>query len=85
MPRQKEKDFPAGQVVKNLPFNAGDVGLIPGQGNKESPCAATKESPRNSNEDPEQPKKEKISHANSFKIYHHPFPYFSAHTQSQRS
>ena len=30
---QKEKDFPGGQVVKNLPFNAGDVGSIPSQGN----------------------------------------------------
>ena len=27
-------DFPAGAVVKNLPYNAGDTGLIPGQGNK---------------------------------------------------
>ena len=26
------KDFPGGPVVKNLPCNAGDVGLIPGQG-----------------------------------------------------
>ena len=25
-------DFPGGPVVKNLPSNAGDVGLIPGQG-----------------------------------------------------
>ena len=25
-------DFPSGPVVKNLPVNAGDVGLIPGQG-----------------------------------------------------
>ena len=24
--------FPAGLVVKNLPYNAGDVGSIPGQG-----------------------------------------------------
>ena len=28
------KDFPGGPVVKNLPYNAGDVGLIPGQGTK---------------------------------------------------
>ena len=26
------RDFPGGPVVKNLPFNAGDMGLIPGQG-----------------------------------------------------
>ena len=24
------KDFPSGPVVKNLPANAGDMGLIPG-------------------------------------------------------
>ena len=42
-------DFPGGLVVKNLPSNAGDVGLIPGCGTKiahaaEQPnlCAATK-------------------------------------------
>ena len=27
-------EFPGGPVVKNLPFNAGDMGLIPGQGPK---------------------------------------------------
>ena len=27
-------DFPGGPVVKNLPSNAGDVGLIPGQETK---------------------------------------------------
>ena len=27
-------DFPGGPVVKNLPTNAGDVGLIPGQETK---------------------------------------------------
>ena len=27
-------DFPRGPVVKDRPFNAGDVGLIPGQGIK---------------------------------------------------
>ena len=26
------QDFPHGSVVKNLPANAGDMGLIPGQG-----------------------------------------------------
>ena len=28
------RDFPGGPVVKNMRFNAGDVGLIPGQGTK---------------------------------------------------
>ena len=28
------QDFEGGPVVKNLPANAGDVGLIPGQGTK---------------------------------------------------
>ena len=28
----KCKGFPGGSVVKNLPANAGDVGLIPGSG-----------------------------------------------------
>ena len=28
------RDFPAGPVVKNLPSNAGEAGLIPGQGTK---------------------------------------------------
>ena len=27
-------DFPGGPVVKNLPGNAGDMGVIPGQGMK---------------------------------------------------
>ena len=27
-------DFPVGQVVKTLPSNAGDIGLLPGQGPK---------------------------------------------------
>ena len=26
-------NFPGGPVVKNLPFNVGDAGLIPDQGN----------------------------------------------------
>ena len=26
-------DFPGGSVVKNLPANIGDTGLIPGEGN----------------------------------------------------
>ena len=28
------RDFPCGPVVKNLPFNAGDVGSVPGEGTK---------------------------------------------------
>ena len=27
-------DFPGGPVIKNLPFNAGDTGAIPGWGTK---------------------------------------------------
>ena len=45
-------DFPDGPVVKNLPSNAGDAGLIPGWGTKIphaveqlSLCAATGEKP----------------------------------------
>ena len=45
----KRGDFPGGPVVTNLPCNAGDVGLIPGQGTgtcvpltRESPRATTK-------------------------------------------
>ena len=30
----KKRDFPGGPVVKNPPSNAGDAGLIPGQGTK---------------------------------------------------
>jgi hypothetical protein len=30
----KRGDFPGGPVVTNLPSNAGDSGLIPGQGTK---------------------------------------------------
>ena len=26
------RDFPAGPVVKNLPYNVGDTGSVPGQG-----------------------------------------------------
>ena len=56
-------DFPGGSVVKNLPSNAGDMGLIPGQGTKIpcaleqlSSCAATKD-PTDHNQDPTQPNK----------------------------
>ena len=30
-------DFPGGPVVKNLPANAGDTGLIPGPGRSHTP------------------------------------------------
>ena len=32
--KYQDGDFPGGPVVKNLPYNAGDVGSIPGQGMK---------------------------------------------------
>ena len=32
-----EGDFPGGTVVKNLPANAGDTGLSPGQGRSHMP------------------------------------------------
>ena len=32
--RAGQRDFPGGPVVKNLLCNAGDIGLIPGQGTK---------------------------------------------------
>ena len=38
-------DFPGGPVVKNLPYNAGDAGSIPGQGTK-IPRASGQLSPR---------------------------------------
>ena len=38
-------DFPGGPVVKNLPYNAGDAGSIPGQGTK-IPHATGQLSPR---------------------------------------
>ena len=38
------RQFPGGPVVKNLPCNAGDGGLIPGQGSK-IPHAAKQLSP----------------------------------------
>ena len=31
------RDFPGGAVVKNLPANAGDTGLIPGPGRSHMP------------------------------------------------
>ena len=42
---QTSRDFPGGPVVKNLPYNAGDDGSMPGQGTK-IPHAAGKLSPR---------------------------------------
>ena len=42
------RDFPGGAVVKNLPYNAGDVGLIPDKGTK-VPHAAGQLSPRAAN------------------------------------
>ena len=48
--KKKKRDFPGGPVVKNLPYNAGGTGSIPGQGTKIphaagqlSPCATTTE------------------------------------------
>ena len=39
------RDFPGGPVVKNLPYNAGDLGSIPGQRTK-IPHATGQLSPR---------------------------------------
>ena len=30
--KERRWDFPGGPMVKNAPVNAGDIGLIPGQG-----------------------------------------------------
>ena len=30
--KKRKVDFPGGPVVKNLPANAGDMGLMPGMG-----------------------------------------------------
>ena len=58
-----ERDFPGGPVVKNLPRNAGDLGLIPGQGTKSSHAveqlslhATATEKPSQCSKDPVQPK-----------------------------
>ena len=45
--KKTDWEFPSGPVVKNLPFNAGDTGLIPGQGTK-IPHAAGQLSPHTS-------------------------------------
>ena len=42
--KQEVRDFPVGPVVKNPSSNAGDMGLIPGQGTK-IPHAAGQLSP----------------------------------------
>ena len=43
--QQQLRDFPGGPVVKNLPSDAGDTGLIPGRGTK-IPHATGQLSPR---------------------------------------
>ena len=59
--REKDREIPSGPVVKSLPFNAGDMGSIPGQRSKIphalgqiSLCTPTKE-PTSHNEDPPHP------------------------------
>ena len=49
--RNSCRDFPGGPVVKNPPSDAGDVGLIPGQGTK-IPHALEKLSPQASTREP---------------------------------
>ena len=53
------RGFPGGPVVKTLPCNAGDVGLIPGRGTKIahalghlSPQATAMEEPTGHSEEP---------------------------------
>ena len=48
-------DFPSGPTVKNLPANAGDVGLIPGWGTKILHAAEQLEKPACHDGDPVQP------------------------------
>ena len=74
------RDFPGGPVIKNPPpSNAGDVGLIPGQGTKilhvlgQLHLHATARKSPHRNEDPEQSKtnkreKERKKEANSVTI-----------------
>ena len=57
MEKTENRDFPGSPVVKNLPSNAGDMGLVPLAGNKDPtwatrPCVAMKDLTHNS-EDPE--------------------------------
>ena len=35
--KQKQRDFPGGAVVKNLPASAGNMGLSPGLGRSHMP------------------------------------------------
>ena len=56
---KKKQGFPGGTLVKNLPSNAGDAGLIPGQGTKIphatgqlNPRAASREKPVGRNKEP---------------------------------
>ena len=66
--KEDARDFPGGPVVKNLPSNAGDVGLIPGWGTKiprasglQSPRASTREKPTCHNGDSMQPINKQIT------------------------
>ena len=49
--KKNYRDFPAGPVVKNPPYNAGDTGSIPGQGTK-IPHAVGQLSPRATTTEP---------------------------------
>ena len=53
--KNQVKDFPSGSVVKNLPSNAGDKGLIPGH-RTEVPHAVGQLSPPTASKDLVQPK-----------------------------
>ena len=62
------RDFPGGPVVKNLPSNAGDAGLIPRWGTK-TPHATGQLSPRTATTEPTRPgaraPQQKILHAST--------------------
>ena len=54
----KDRDFPGGPAVKNLPYSAGDVGLIPGcetkiphSTGKLNLCSIAREKPVHHNKD----------------------------------
>ena len=59
--KMNKRDFPRGPVVKNLPSNAGDEGLIPGQGfglphtTEQLNLSTTTTEPMHHNKDPGQP------------------------------
>ena len=53
------KDFPASSMVKNLPSNAGDASLLPGQGTWEPTYLSTAAKRGPDNEDPVQWKQNK--------------------------